>query len=356
MIYIDGIISVLQRSGGISVCFDELLKKLEENNSDFKLINYGSNLALDASIVSKNKIVNKSVKYSSILRYVDVTIPEDEQLVFHSSYYRLPKSRNQIKIVTTVHDFVYERYMNGIKRWLHQWQKRRAILASDVVICISESTKSDLLKFIPEAKNKDLRVIYNGVSPSFSPIEISIDNPFDDQSKGKFLLYVGSRFGYKNFKLLVRSLQNLTEFNLVLVGGGNLDKSEYLLLEQHLPGRYKHHEFVSITDLNYLYNMAFCFVYPSSYEGFGIPAIEAMQAGCPVIAMNYSSLPEVCGDAAILLDSLNEHSLLESLESLKSLLFRDDLVNKGFSNAKRFSWEINTKQILSIYSELLGEK
>ena len=353
MIYIDGIITALQRSGGISVCFNELLLALEQNNSDFNLISYGSNLALDSSSIPTKKLVTKSNKYKFILRYLDVNIPEYEHLVFHSSYYRLPKCRKQIKVVTTVHDFVYERYMKGIKKWLHQWQKKRAVLASDIVICISESTKSDLLRFIPEAKNIDIRVVYNGVSPSFFPINQESDF---EQGRPKFLLYVGSRFGYKNFDILVSSLKNLSEFKLVLVGGGGLNDSEFLLLEQHLSGRYRHYEFVSTSELNILYNDAFCFIYPSLYEGFGIPAIEAMQAGCPVIAMNYSSLPEVCGNAAILLDILNEHTLTKSLDLLSGSSFRVDIVNKGFANSKRFSWDKNTNQILSIYSELLGEK
>ncbi|MBW0294687.1 hypothetical protein B4P00_00200 [Shewanella xiamenensis] len=348
MLVLDSIIFSLQKAGGISVYFSEILKRLQLDKLSYSVIAYKN----DSKVLEEYQLSNlfpiKSHVFPlSIIRFLDVYIPSGCK-VFHSSYYRLPffYQRKNVKIVTTVHDFTYERYIGGLSTFIHHWHKKRAILSSDVIVCISDNTRKDLLHFIPEAATKDVRVIYNGVSDSFYPQTSSKNIKSTDKSS---IIFIGSRSGYKNFKTLVLTMKRLVDKNLLIVGGGALTDAEYTLLENNCPERYRHLAYVSNTQLNAIYNGAFCLVYPSLYEGFGIPAVEAMKAGCPVIAANSSSLPEVCGGAAILLDIVNVNNIFEAVQSLKDVNYRQNLIFLGLANSKRFSWDKMFQELKDIY-------
>lgn len=349
MVFIDGIIFALQKAGGISICFAELSSAISQRQIGCFFLNYGGNKLFDVSIVSESNLVapKKKCLPLSVERYMDVEVSVPAS-VFHSSYYRLPKDKG-INVVTTVHDFTYEHFESGLKKFVHAYQKRRAILNSNVVICISENTKKDLLRFIPEAAEKDIRVIYNGVSNDYRPL----DNA--EQPIRPFVIFVGARSGYKNFACLVSALKDLPDYDLACVGGGAFTSQELALLDSLIPGRYRHDSYLSNEGLNMLYNQAFCLVYPSLYEGFGIPALEAMRAGCPVIAANSSSLPEICGDAAILLDKVSPSTVADAIKSLENKILKEAYVHKGLKNSSRFSWEKNAQEIIGIYKELCGE-
>ncbi len=343
MLFIDGIIYSLQKAGGISVYFSELLERFPRN-IPYKLLLYSNSNKVLSEYKQQDVVkIKRSRIPIKVGRYLDVFLPK-ECSVFHSSYYRLPVffQRRRMKIITTVHDFTYEYHMKGLSAKVHFWQKRRAIWASDVVVCISENTKRDLLHFIPEARDKDIRVIYNGVSESFVVTEKKLE-------KTKNIIFIGSRGGYKNFSVLVSAMSVLREYNLIIVGGGSLNYDELGCLEDSCHGRYKHLSFVNNEKLNQLYNQAHCLVYPSLYEGFGIPAIEAMKAGCPVIAANASSLPEVCGDAAILLDNISDKNVANAVLSLENKDFNSLLVKKGLINSQRFSWDKTFQELSKVY-------
>ncbi|WP_462164559.1 glycosyltransferase family 4 protein [Pseudoalteromonas xiamenensis] len=343
MLVIDGIIYSLQSAGGVSVYFTEVLKRLPRNVSYELLLYPNSNRVLSEYKQQDMGEIKRIKLPTNVRRYLDVMLSR-KCTVFHSSYYRLPIffQRKRVKIVTTVHDFTYEYFMGGLNAKVHFWQKRRAILASDVIVCISENTKKDLLYFIPEARDKDIRVIYNGVSESFVVTD-------KNHEKTKNIIFIGSRVGYKNFSSLVSAMSQLTEYNLVIVGGGELSDEELSCLDASCKGRYKHLNFVDNTKLNQLYNQAHCLVYPSLYEGFGIPAIEAMKAGCPVIAANASSLPEVCSDAAILLNNISTDNITDAVLSLEDSDFYQSLVERGFNNSQRFSWDKTFQELSKIY-------
>lgn len=344
MVFIDGIVFSLQKAGGISIYFSEILNHLLVNKFSFKVFLYKNNNNILQEYQQERVFPIKLMRVPlCFFRYLDVFIPSDS-LVFHSSYYRLPIffQRKKVKVITTVHDFTYEYYMSGLKAKVHFWHKRRAILGSDVVVCISENTKKDLLHFIPEAKSKNIRVIYNGVSENFTVTD-------KNQDKTKSIIFIGSRVGYKNFSVLVSAMSQLPDYNLVIVGGGSLTAEELSSLESSCSERYRHLNFVDNDKLNQLYNQAHCLVYPSLYEGFGIPAIEAMKAGCPVIAANTSSLPEVCGDAAILLDDISSENISDAVFALEDSEFYESLIKRGFANSKRFSWDKTFQELSKIY-------
>lgn len=348
MVFIDGIVFSLQNSGGISVYFAEILNRLFVR--DFYLL-MGNNDNKVLREFQGKEVYDKHFPSLSVARYMDLDLVEGAS-VFHSSYYRLPKKkyRNSVKVITTVHDFTYEKYIGGWKSLIHTWQKRRAVMNSDVVVCISESTRNDLLAYIPESNEKDIRVIYNGVSDDYYPVDGS------DKKlccSNDYILFVGARSNYKNFTLLVESLINLKNFHLVIAGGGGLTNEERCFLDESVPGRYVYKSFVENTVLNQLYNNAFCLVYPSLYEGFGIPVLEAMKAGCPVIAVNGSSLTEVCGEAAILLDEVTPSSIGKAIYMLSDPSFRDTIIKLGIENASLFSWDKSFSEIDAVYDELL---
>lgn len=345
MIFIDGIIFSLQKTGGISVYFCEIVNRLK----NFELFIY-KNGNKHLKELNSNKKLNSVMLFSKLplilIRLMDVHVPK-KFTVFHSTYYRLPYKwqRGRLKIITTVHDFTNEKYGSGISRLFHTFQKKRAILGSDVIVCISENTKKDLLSFLPEVKNKHIEVIYNGVSDKFKPIVKKIDE------MNKNLLYIGSRAEYKNFGNLVCHLNSLKKFNLIFVGGGPLTNMEIKLLASNIPNRFEHLPFLDEEKLNDLYNSSFCLVYPSFYEGFGIPVVEAMQAGCPIIALKSSCIPEISDNSCILLDNFDFSNLRKSLLKLEDNSYRKEILKKGFDRASYFSWDIMFENLDKIYKE-----
>ena len=169
-----------------------------------------------------------------------------------------------------------------------------------------------------------------------------------------FILYVGDRRAkYKNFKLSVISAGNV-RLPLVIVGGGVLTLEERKMLNTNLGNsNFSHLSYISNSDLNILYNNAFCLIYPSLYEGFGIPIIEAQKAGCPVISSNISSITEITNDSALLIDNISVNEIVASMKSLLSESnLSEQIIKKGLSNSKRFSWDKTYSETMEFYKKI----
>lgn len=288
-----------------------------------------------------------------LLRYAPFYHRLSGNTLFHSSYYRVSLQKN-VANITTVYDFTYEHYRRNPARFLHRSQKGFALKHSSGIICISEHTRRDLLAFFPHLSPESIRVIHLGIGSEFAPLEDKaslIEGWLPESTRRKFLLFVGDRRYYKNFHTVIRALREAREFQLVFVGGGPLVRSERKLLST-LGERVIHLQQIDNARLNLLYNHAFCLVYPSAYEGFGFPVLEAMRAGCPVIAANSSSLPEVAGDAALFLEPIEVRALVQQIGRLEDPELRRQMIQKGLKRAELFSWDRCFQQTIQFYEEI----
>ena len=209
------------------------------------------------------------------------------------------------------------------------------------------------MKFLPEIDESKIRVVYNGVSEDYFILDKSEEHklPYEKES---YIIYIGSRYHYKNFDFAIEATKHSDKKFLIV--GNELSETETNLLDSKLGrDRYKYLGRVENKELNILYNNAYCLLYPSSYEGFGIPIIEAQKSGCPVIALEGSSVSEVIGDKTLLIDKLDVNDVLEKLEIIKDNKTREDIVRLGIENTSRFSWERMYKEINDIYLQIENE-
>ena len=276
--------------------------------------------------------------------------------ILHETYYSLldwcPKSA---KRVITVYDMIHDKFPEHFSSWNKTRHiKENAIRRADHVICISENTRRDLLTIlnIPEDKTS---VVHLGYSLNF---EKTVSHQSD--KKMPFILYVGSRGGWKNFDRLLHAYANSTflndECSLICFGGGGFSAHELSLMKS-LKISEENIKYISGTDetLAHLYASASLFVFPSLYEGFGIPPLEAMSFGCPVACSNTSSLPEVVGNAAELFDPADTSSIRSALESVLTCPGKAKiLVERGHERVQHFSWEKCAYDTLNVYTKILG--
>lgn len=331
-ILFDNIIYSLQQVGGISSQWAMLQKGLLHNDESNLLFlereNAVNNMYRKSIDVPCERYVESSSKYPLIIdRYRRVNVNNIDLDIFHSSYYRCANSKD-VRSVVTVHDFTYERYMTGLRRYVHCKQKYNAINKAEVIVCVSENTRRDLLRYLPEIKEDKIRVVHNGVSDDFYEI--------DGVLRGDRLLYVGSRAKYKNFDFVVDVISE-TSYHLDICGAPLSNHEQKYLNRKLGSNRYKVHSNLNNQELNDLYNKVRCLIYPSSYEGFGLPIVEAQKTGCPVIALNVSSIPEIIGETPLLLNELSQKELLSALKMIESPTLFEEISKLGKENAGRFT-------------------
>lgn len=351
-IIFDNIIFSLQNAGGISNYWAQLIKQILKNKVYF-FETKNNNIFRKKLNIQTTKETNLPIQ---ILRYLPFQKKLPSNSIFHSSYLRTTFQKEVVKIVT-IFDFTYEYYEKGIRRFIHSLQKKISINNADGIICISNNTKRDLLKFYPQINKKKVTTIYLGVENSFYKIrnlkKIIKANEFKKIYKKNVILYIGERKkSYKNFHLAVDVVSSLKEFTLVAVGGNTITKKEEILVNKKLDKRFHHFVNVSEAKLNRLYNIAFCLLYPSSYEGFGLPVVEAMSAGCPVISSNKSSIKEIAKDSALLVNKINKQNFIDAIKYLDNPKIRKKFIKRGLKLSKKFKWKTCAELTQKFYKKI----
>ena len=269
--------------------------------------------------------------------------------IWHSTYYTLPNDKYVAQIVT-VHDMIYERFTQvfyGSGSDEFREIKKKCILNADAIICVSETTKTDLLNFynLPESI---VQVIHQGYSNEFKSTSISNNR----LRENPFLLYVGSRASYKGVDILFQAYSQWSNNNNVelVVIGEEWSKEEMENLK-YLKIYDKVCLLNNIDDkvLAKLYLKALAFIYPSLYEGFGIPLLEAMASGCPIIASRIPSTVEVAGDCPIYFEPARVDDLIRSLNLVIDEGKESDRIRLGFQHVKKYSWDATASQTLKVY-------
>jgi len=286
--------------------------------------------------------------------------------VFHATDFALPPTLPTTKTLLTVHDLSFIRVPNTASPSLKTYLDAvvpRSVKKANHILADSQATKDDLIDLYDTPKNK-ITVLLSGVDKRFEPIT---DTASIEQIRGKYglrdkryILSVGTVQPRKNYSRVIRAISNLQEKGLdvhyAIVGGkGWLEDEMYQTIEDTQLQDYVHVlGFVDDDDLSALYTSSECLILTSLYEGFGLPILEAMACGTPIITSNISSLPEVAGNAGILVDPLDIDAITNAIYSmLTNSSLRAQHIEAGYQQVKKFTWEQSAIHLKSIYDGLL---
>lgn len=361
----DNEVFIMQRYGGISRYFYEVIRRISkfENNDIILYQGYHINeYPFCKEKSDKLKIIGRKIPFIPKTKYL---ISKTQNLffrkylmknnfdLFHKTYYKPLPKRKHIKSVVTIHDLTHENYPEYFSKLDNTIEnKRKSLNKCEGIICISNSTKNDLLNTYITDESK-IRVIYHANSLKITPQENAMfDFPY--------ILYVGDRRGYKNFRNFIKGYANSEKLRknlqIVCFGGGALSNKELNLFKDLKIDSLVYQTSGDDKKLANIYNFAFMFIYPSFYEGFGIPVLEAMHYGCPVLTSNRSSLPEVGGDAAEYFDPENIDDITSKMESVfENIELRKTLIKKGSEREKLFSWDKCAEETYKFYKEISGK-
>lgn len=360
-ILLDNQIFCAQKFGGVSRYHIELAKQLTNKFGDRVVIPvwYIRNVYLADYL---NKPYREPHKEKKVSRWIDrintakviMHLLLKKYDVVHFTWYHsyLMKFCNRQKIVITIHDMIQELYQTDS---LTVERKKRALYRADGIIAISENTKRDILNLYPDVPEDKIQVIYHGTNHLKAP-----SAPENFQLPEKYVLYVGLRNTYKNAAILMKAMSNICQsmddICLLFVGGGAFSEEEDMLLNELKIKDRVLQKNVTDEELSYIYRNAVCFVYPSKYEGFGFPVLEAFDNKCPVICSNTSSLPEVGGEAAMYFSPDNCEELTAKIESvLSDPDLRQQYISRGLERVKEFTWEKTAQQTRAFYSRIAGK-
>lgn len=264
----------------------------------------------------------------------------------------VPKSK---KLVVTIHDVAFLIYPKSFSIFFRIYYKLImpiVVKRADKIITVSEYSKKEIEKYYPIAKEK-IKVIYLGYDKAFKKL--------DTTKKKKQLLYVGSINSRKNFVGVLKAFKflNKQEYRLLVVGNFStnflIDENDKEILEKAKQNQnIEFRSDVSNNELVEIYNESKLFIFPSFYEGFGLPVLEAMACGTPVVCSNSSSIPEVGGDAVVYCNPLDIEDIKEKMEMiLCDEMLQKEGIQKGLQRAKEFSWEKSADEHIKIFEEVL---
>lgn len=354
-------IFAIQSYGGISRVFAELANAFTSGTvSDIEL------LPIDAAVVNRYLLESSSLRnrlgvtqarnqWTALSRYATRLPSRRRADVVHNTFY-LPQGLASIgdaKRIVTIHDMIPELLPHTRRRLDFLTLKRRYVESADHIICVSEATKQDLIK-VYGPPSVPVSVVHHGVEPRFRPVEQRFH-----RLPERYVLFVGHRGQYKDAHILFHAIAELVNedpmLHVVCVGGDGFSSSEIANFERlGIRDRVSQH-FLSDEEMVSAYSHALAFVFPSHFEGFGLPALEAMACGAPVVLASATSLPEVGGDAANYFEPGSVDDLVRVLRRLVTDgAARSESIRRGLSRAAEFTWERTAQETARAYHQALA--
>jgi glycosyltransferase involved in cell wall biosynthesis len=356
---------------GIGTYIRNLLRELAklDQRTEYVLLTKPQHMNVAQTLGENFRAVPDSSGQYSIAEQISVpfAVRRERLDLFHATHYVLP-ALTPSKSVVTIHDCIHLMFPEYMRHRLGYVYARAslytAVHKSDRIFTVSEQSKRDILKFFNVPPDKII-VTPNAIDDRFSvpPSEEHVVQTRERyQLSQSYLLYVGNIKPHKNLERLIEAFhlvrsQGRSELELIIIGD-EISKLQSLRRAVH---KYDIHRsvrflgYVPDKTLAVLYRLASVFVFPSLYEGFGLPPLEAMASGTPVVTSNVSSLPEVVGDAAVLVDPYSAEAIADGiLAVLRSTHLREDLRARGLERAQEYSWARSVQRVREIYREVLG--
>ena len=362
----------LQKTGGISRYFFRLIEELERLGQEvgvFAPLYRNQYAAQLPNSVMHGRHVNDFPPYCADAAVSLNGMIARPQLrawhpdVVHETYFsNVCSGNNKQPSVLTVFDMIPELGLDGslvTQQMLRASKKYVAAKRADHIICISEQTRQDLIRLfdIDLEKTSTIHLGCDVLQPPSQQFDTDLTEKIPDKP---FLLYVGLRGGYKNFNRFLQAVASSPvlkpSLNVIAFGGGPFDVAEQSLI-QTLGFQADQIRQVSGDDalLAQHYSQASALVYPSTYEGFGLPPLEAMSLRCPVVSSHASVMPEICGNAAEYFAPLDIESIRQAIEAvLSSMKRRDELIANGIAQTAHYSWPICAERHFSLYQRLVN--
>ena len=356
---------------GIGTYTRNLLRHLAriDRDNEYILLCHQSDLGIGTQLGTNFRTVLEPSPNSSIREQIHVpwVLHRERPDVFHAPHPVMPLAV-RCRSLVTIHDCIplmFPQYLPSRAAYVYakaaMWSAARR---AHRILTVSEASKRDIIRILNVPPEK-IVVVYNAIDERFrvTPSEEAIARVRERyQLDHRFMLYVGNIKPHKNLVRIVEALDGLRKRGFddltLLIIGDEISKLPALRRAVHSHKLHKHVRFLGYLPddtLAVLYRLAAVFVFPSLYEGFGLPPLEAMACGAPVVTSNVSSLPEVTGDAAVLVDPYDVQSIADGIAKvLGDPALREDLRVKGITRARAFSWERSVARTREIYQEVAG--
>ncbi len=353
----------IQKYGGISRYFYEIIKRINKSDNTSISLLFSDNeyikkrdISKHISIPFKNKYKNSGyTRFNE--QFTKFKLKYSNYEIFHPTYYD-PYFLNIVKtpFVVTCHDLIHEMYADKYDKLKIDNKsikgKELLLRKANHIIAISNNTKNDIIN-IYNINPEKISVIYHGITKN----EIVI-NKNNYNLNFRYLLFVGNRDLYKNFDNLLFAFKEIlnkdNELKLVCIGSPFSNNEIDLINKYKCTNHIINFGYIDDNDIDSFYENAIAFIFPSCYEGFGIPILEAFKNNCPVILSNTSCFPEIAGDAGIYFDPNSVESIIETI---KSSIYNNELLNekvkKGSQKIKKYTWESTALNTLNVYNKIV---
>ncbi len=360
----------------------KLIQNLAEIDTNNEYVIYIDKEDVKKVLPQKSNFRTKTIFPSNYLVWEQFVLPihakKDKVDILHCTGNTAPIFLDErIKLVSTIHDVMFLKDYSELPKSTSYYQRigrlyRKAIVPKTIrhlsmALTISEFSKNDILQHLRQLDHNKIKVVYTSANESFVQVD-KINSLQKIRTKFNidcnYILTLGAIDPRKNTELVIKTylelkIKNNINEKLLIVGIPNWKQSEFynIVEESNFKEDILFVNFVSEEDLVLLYNCASIFLYPSLYEGFGIPLLEAMACGVPVVTSNVTSMPEIAGDAAFLINPHNGQELKAAvIKLLSDENLRNDLIARGLKQAKEYSWIKTAKQTLAIYESVYKER